>query len=58
MLLGDELRDKITGFRGTATAFVSYLEGSQMFLLEAKVVDPSLEPLHQWCITNRLEKVL
>lgn len=57
--LGNEYRDKVTGFTGTATAKTEYLNGCVQFILESKVKPeaPGEKPNSIWVDEQQLEEV-
>lgn len=52
-VLGDTVRDKVTGFVGKAGAFCSYLHGKTRWMLEG--MDASGRPVEWWYDWDRLE---
>ncbi len=52
---GDEVKEKITGFQGTITGTCFYLTGCNQYLITAKQVDDSKEPIALWYDEGRIE---
>ena len=51
---GDKVEDKLTGFRGRITGFVTYYDKRpNQYLVEA--VDTTGRPIECWCDEERLE---
>lgn len=51
---GDEVEDKVTGFRGTLTGYARYLTGCDQCLVNPKTTDTSKYPDGTWLDENRL----
>jgi len=56
-MLGKTLKDRITGFQGVATGYVSYLTGCNQVLLAPKVKEDGTLPDSSWFDEQRLEVV-
>lgn len=54
--LGATYRDKITGFQGVATGYVSYITGCNQVLLAPKSTDGTLKS-SEWLDEQRLDRV-
>jgi hypothetical protein len=54
---GLTMRDKITGFTGTATGYVQYITGCNQYLLAPKVGEDGDLKSPQWFDEQRLEVV-
>lgn len=54
---GDEVIEKITGFKGTITGSVFYLTGCNQYLVTAKCEREGKEPIALWYDEGRLEYV-
>jgi hypothetical protein len=52
---GDEVREKVSGFRGIITGSVYYLTGCSQYLVTAKPKDEFSEPVGLWYDEGRLE---
>lgn len=55
--LGQEYRDKITGFKGVATGLCTYLSGCNQALLAPKCGEDGSAKDSQWYDVQRLEVV-
>lgn len=55
--LGTTQRDKITGFQGVVTGYVTYLTGCNQALLAAPIKRGGSSPESQWIDEQRLEPV-
>ena len=53
--LGIQIRDKVTGFAGTATGYVKYLTGCDQYLITPKVDKEGKIVPSQWYDVNRVE---
>lgn len=54
---GDEVVEKITGFKGTITGTCFYLTGCNQYLITAKIKDEFSEPKAIWYDEGRLELI-
>ncbi len=54
---GQEVKDKITGFRGVITGQCSYITGCQQYLVQPKSKKPDTKPEALWFDIDRLEIV-
>ncbi len=54
---GDEVREKITGFRGVITGSVTYLTGCNQYLLTAKSKTERKQATTLWYDEGRLELI-
>ena len=54
---GDEVAEKITGFKGTITGTAFYLTGCNTYLITAKAESESKEPTALWYDEGRIELV-
>ena len=54
---GDEVLEKITGFKGTITGTCFYLTGCNQYLITAKAENESKEPTALWYDEGRIELV-
>lgn len=52
---GDEVIEKITGFKGTITGTCFYLTGCSQYLITAKCEKEGKEPVALWYDEGRLE---
>lgn len=52
---GDEVIEKITGFKGTITGIAFYLTGCNSYLITAKIIEEGKEPLALWYDEGRIE---
>ena len=57
MILGTTYKDKITGFTGVCTGFVTYITGCNQALVQPKSKDGDSYPEPQWVDAQRLERV-
>lgn len=55
--LGEKLRCKVTGFEGTATGRIQYLNGCVQFLVRPRVNEKGEFPDGQWIDYQQLELV-
>lgn len=55
--LGNEAKDKITGFQGIVTGHADYLTGCDQFLLQPKCDKDDSYPSSHWFDEGRLELV-
>lgn len=56
-LLGKEVKDKITGFKGIATSVHGYLTGCTQYGVQPPVDEKGVVPASQWFDDGRLEVV-
>ena len=54
-MLGRKVRDKITGFTGTATGYVSYITGCNQVLVAPQVKDDGSMLCSEWIDEQRIE---
>lgn len=54
---GDEVTEKVTGFKGTITGTAFYLTGCNTYLVTAKPKDEFSEPTALWYDEGRLELI-
>lgn len=54
---GDEVKEKISGFKGIITGSVFYLTGCNQYLVTAKPKDEFSEPTSLWYDEGRLELI-
>jgi len=54
---GDEVAEKVTGFKGTITGTAFYLTGCNTYLVTAKPKDEFSEPTALWYDEGRLELI-
>lgn len=52
---GDEVAEKITGFKGTITGTCFYITGCNQYLITAKCEKEGKEPIALWYDEGRLE---
>lgn len=52
---GDEVKEKVTGFKGVITGTAFYLTGCNQYLVTAKPKDEFSEPVALWYDEGRLE---
>jgi hypothetical protein len=55
--LGSKVKDKITGFTGTATARAEYLERPPQVFVEAEATEGGRRAADAWITESRLEVV-
>lgn len=54
---GDEVIEKITGFKGVITGTCFYLTGCNQYLITAKAKDGSKEPIAIWYDEGRIDYI-
>ena len=54
---GQSVKEKITGFKGIITGTCYYLTGCNQYLITAKQVNESKEPIALWYDEGRLELI-
>lgn len=57
LILGQEVRDKVTGFKGIITGLVSYLTGCHQALVQPRVKETGDFVDSHWFDTDRIEVV-
>jgi hypothetical protein len=55
--VGDQVKDRITGFRGTITGRCEYLTGCRQYSIMPKAEKPNKAPEGVWCDEDRLELI-
>ena len=55
VILGCEVTDRITGFKGTVTGLVKYISGCDQALVAPRLEDSSKLPESTWIDLNRLD---
>jgi len=53
--LGDDIKDTVTGFRGTITARIEYLNGCIQYCVEPKVGKEMKMEKHHWIDEGQIE---
>lgn len=55
--MGDEVKDKITGFQGIITGHAKYFTGCDQFIIQPKCDKPGTYPEANWFDEGRVEFV-
>lgn len=55
--LGDEVKDKVTGFKGIATSRVEYLNGCVQFCVEPKLDKDGKKVKYEYIDQGQLERI-